>query len=508
MTNENLEPKKEDHIEETQESKLQSEDEKTKINKSETVSSNDNNDSDNSNTEINLQVNKEALEEQTNTFNSLSKEVEDFDVNVNSIDEVKSKRKNLVELKEKILVLFLIQTSEKDELIQRIQDKFNTLKEKSLTLKDEVKAELEENYNNFRPRIEETFKTVQEAKNFKEIRNTLINFQNELKNIDLLKSVKDELFEKIQSSFEDLNKKQEEERVKYEMETSENYLKLRPEILMACKNALEMEKFNDARKLLIEKQKKIKEYSLKKDHLDDLFGKIREVFDTINSRQDALREKFKETADEDYNKIKPEVESAIEFAKKTDNPIDAKEKLIHAQKMIKDCTLTKKQRDELYGSIREVFNNLNDKLSEHNEEFKAECQGNFDSLEIKVNEAVAFVDFTENLKEIREALLEVQDEVKILNLLRNQRKELFRRIRLGFEKYDKKKDNYIQKRKSDKKEKIEKLIENKTQQLETIKSASNIEDEINKSVHNEEIEKINQRILSLKKELEDLKNED
>jgi DNA repair exonuclease SbcCD ATPase subunit len=399
------------------------------------------------NTQEELQVNKEALGEQQKLYSELKSEIDDINTDVDTLDDIKHQRKSMVDLKERVLALFLIPKPDKDSSIDLIQEKFDVLQKKSDDIKGKISEEYDKNLQELEPKVKTVLSEVEKEDNFSEIRKKLINLQSEIKEARLHSNHKDDFFSMVQDAFESLSEKQEAEREKYEMEISDNYLRIKPKVAEAIKFAVQTENFNDARQKLIEVQNELKQVKLKKDHLDELFGVIRKAFDVVNSKQDQEREKFREEAEKEYIALEPIIQENIEFAKTSDDYEKARTLLIDSQKLIKSKNLTRKQRDDLYGKIREVFNVLNEKSDANREEFVGECNENYANLEIKVNEAIAYIDFTNHLNDIREGLLAVQDEVKIVKLTRSQRNELFKRIRDGFAKFDEKRNKFIEKRK-------------------------------------------------------------
>ena len=394
-----------------------------------------------------LQVNQEALEEQQKAYSELKIEIDNIRTDVDSFEDIKQQRKTMVELKERVLALFLISKTDKDISIDTIQEKFDILQKKSDEIKSKISEEYEKNLHEIEPKVKTVIAEVEKAENFSDMRKKLIDLQSEIKECRINSEKKDDFFSMVQDAFESLTEKQEAEREKYEMEISENYLSIKPKVADAIRFAIQTENFNEARQRLIESQNDLKQIKLKKDHLDELFGLIRKAFETVNNKQDQEREKFREESEKEYQAIEPTIQENIEFAKTSDDYEKARALLIDSQKLIKTKNLTRKHRDDLYGRIREVFNELNKKSDANREEFLDECKENFAKLEVKVNEAIAYIDFTNYLNDIREGLLAVQDEVKIAKLTRSQRNELFKRIRDGFGKFDEKRNKFIEKRK-------------------------------------------------------------
>lgn len=475
-------------------------------------------------------VNMEALEKQKIEFNNLESQINELSDSINHDTDFRSVRKRIVALKEQVISLFLIPIVDKDRLKNRLQEIYESLSEKQNELKEELNKIYEENLNKFEPKFTQIIAEVNELPIFKEARKKLTELQNELKTIKLKQFDKDKFFNLIQENFNSINQKEVAERESYEMECSNNYLMIKPKVEQITQNVEKSDKFNDSRKKLIDLQNEIKELKLKKNNRDELFQIIRESFNSLNERQDKQREVFSKESSENYEKIVPVVNQAIEFASNPSNFSTARQTLINIQKELKELVLSKAQRDELFGKIREVFNGLNEQQDENREEFEQESNANNAKLEIKVNEALMNIEYSNDFRDIREGLLTVQDEIKILKIKRNQRNDLLAKIRKGFEKFDKKRNAYLEQKKQDKIKNLNSILENLsskndrlnsliTEDKDTLSNLNkqyeeskeenikiNIDDLTKKISEKEELLKSNNdRIDDIKKELESLK---
>ena len=419
-------------------------------------------------TENDIPINEKALEKQNSEFEIVKKELSEFLGGIDNEENFKLIQKNIVSFKERIDALFLIDSDLKEPLLEDIQNNFQKISEERDKIREERNKLLDENLQQANSIFEEANSKAMSEENFKNSRTILIELQGKIREIDLRTGDKDSLLSKIQESFDSINNKQQEQREAFEMECSENYLLVKPKVTQVVDKAKSIDRYNDSRKLLIEMQKEIKQLTLTKNQRDELYQMIRVVFNEINEKQDKEREGFLSSANENYEKLKPEVDKAIEFAANPDNFASARSTLIEAQGKLKEAQLTKEHRDELFGAIREVFNKLNDISDEKNEEFQKEADSNFISLEVKVNEAVTNVEYSSDFKDIREGLISVQDEVKVLKLSRNQRNDLLSRIRKGFEKFDAKRDEFYNKRRIEKADKLNSIIENLNEKIERL----------------------------------------
>lgn len=461
-------------------------------------------------------VNEEAQKKQNAEFEKLLNEVTELHGKKEDITDYRNTRKLIVTLRERVSALFLISAEQKDSLISKIQEIFEHIAEKQEKERENINQVYDENLEKINPTIEEGIKKALENELFKDARKELIELQKKVREVKLRPSDRDNIFAKIQEGFDEVNAREEKYRESFEMESSENYIQIKPKVEKAAENAKTTEKFNDARKELIELQKELKEVKLTRTNRDELFGIVREAFNELNAKQDKERAEFLEKAEEEYPKAAQIVDEAIKFSVDPDNITKARPKLIEAQNKLKDFTLTRQQRDELFGKIREIFNQLNENNEENTEEFQKEASLNFAKLEIKVNEAVANVEYSEDFRDIREGLIMVQDEIKIVKLKRNHRNELLSRVRKGFEKFDKKRKDYNDRRKEEKTRKLKNIVEtleekNKRFQenIETDKASLSEQEAKLESATDEEkaeieksIKSLNDKITSREKNLE------
>ena len=115
-----------------------------------------------------MPINKEALEAQNVTLAVLKTDLEKLVTLAENTEDFKLVRKSIIELKEKILALFLISKAEKDVLIDRLQQSFNVLNEKQEAAELIRKKQAEEKAKNLEERkkvIEEKRKAAEDKRN-------------------------------------------------------------------------------------------------------------------------------------------------------------------------------------------------------------------------------------------------------------------------------------------------------------------------------------------------------
>src|SRR6056300_963167 len=156
-----------------------------------------------------LQVNQEALDEQLKSYSELKIEIDNINSDVETFDEIKHQRKNMVDLKERVLALFLIPKSDKDSSIDLIQEKFDLLQSKSEEIKSKISEQYEKNLQEIEPKVKTVISEVEQDDNLGEVRKKLIDLQNEIKECKINSEKKDDFFSMVQDAFESLSKRQE-----------------------------------------------------------------------------------------------------------------------------------------------------------------------------------------------------------------------------------------------------------------------------------------------------------
>lgn len=323
-----------------------------------------------------------------------------------------------------------------------------------------LEIEFKKNYDILTEKFAETLPQVAESAEFRAGREQLVALQSTLKSLQIRREHRDELQAKLFAAFEDLNRRQQEEWERFEMECIDNFHNLKSKVEEAVSYSETATNFNSAREKLISVQSLFKGLKLKRENREDLFTKIQESFDRLNKRQNEERSVFEAEAETNYSAVKTVVDEAIAFAQNAENFKEAREKLIATQGELKNTKLKREHRDELYAAIRTTFDALNERQSSERESFEKECTENFGKLTTKVGETMNDVENSFDFGLVREKLLAVQSEVKLLKLNRDQRNELFAKIREGFDIFDKRRREHRDRVKEEKSEKLRTIIVN------------------------------------------------
>lgn len=401
------------------------------------------------------------------TLNVIKDEINQNITYANESNDWREIRNRLNISKDKLKGLFL-KEEDNNHLLDIINSSIESVNKRQTEEVEKIEKESFENYNNVIDKVRATVGTAKDMKDFKQARESLLGAQDLFKNLRLKRSHRDELVKLINDAFDNLSVRQMEERENYEMECIENYHSLKAIVEHAVNFSKTSPIYTKSREELIKAQNEIKGKKLKREQREELFQVIRSAFEDVNKRQDDDRNNFDGETAENYKKLQKIVGDAISFAENTEEFTAAREQLINAQNAIKGVKLRREQRDELYAQIRAVFEVLNSKQSIDRSEYENECNENYTKLSQKVDDCFALVLGVTDFKLIRETMITVQSEVKIVKLKKEQRSELFARIREAFSQFDKKKEEFFSNRKEERKSKLADIKSNLVDKLDRI----------------------------------------
>jgi len=415
-------------------------------------------------------------------FNLQSYTKEEFfkeiSIDIDAVVESAANSKNWKDMRNSIRDLTQILTNhpapfdDKKECAAKLNSALEIVIARSKEETERIKSEQNAAYAKVKGIADEAIAYAKETTNFKSGKEKLIAAQNEFRNAKLARDHAEEILPALNNAMEELNKRSIEERENYEMECSENYHLLKGKVDATVEQAYKATHFKNARQCLIELQNEIKDKKLKRNQRDELFQTIRECFDSVNLRQQEERQITDVEYAENFVKVKKIVDEAIAFAENvTDNFKEAKDTLIAAQGAIKAVNLRRNQKDELFAEIRRVFEIVNDRQNQDREVYDKESDENYIKLTNKVEEAFVYLSNTSDFRLLRENIIGIQSEVRILKLKRDQRRELLEKIQKAFDVIDKLKNDYFNKRKQERIVKLNETINNLNMRIERFKES-------------------------------------
>ncbi|MCX8055288.1 MAG: hypothetical protein N3A67_06450 [Ignavibacteria bacterium] len=434
----------------------------------------------------------------------------EINIDIELVTEEAKNSTNWKEVRNKIRDLISILNSyqpsleNKNSLLDKLNSSLEILIARQKDETEKIQAEQTKNYEQIKAIVDEAIKFASEAQNFNEAREKLINAKSEFRKLSLKREHAEEILTALNNAIENINNKIREERENYEMECSENYHILKAKVEATVEKASKATHFKSARQSLIDLQAEIKDKKLKRNQREELYQIIRECFEGINQRQQQERQMSDSDYEENYQKIKKIVDEAISFAENVTTSFkEAKDTLIAAQAAIKAAILRKVQKDELFGNIRRVFETINEKQNADRENYDKEANENYSKLSAKIEEAFVYLNNTSDFRLLRENIIGIQSEVRIMKLKREQRAELLEKIQKAFAIIDKLKNEYFEKRKQERIIKLNETLSNLELKIQRLEESINADkqaiqninaDDLSEAEKEEKIKSIQERI--------------
>lgn len=371
-------------------------------------------------------------------------------------------------------------------------------------------------YNDYKSKIEDIIQTQSKWEMLRSARQKLMILQKEIQDtkLHISRATIEDLKKLIADALNIISQKQIAERENYEMECSDNYLKLKSKFDKLIQNIEETNDYSKIRQELIEAQKLIAANTLKRNHQEELYQMIRNGFDLLSKHQEKEKSSFLQEANENYAKLLPLVENAIQIATTTDTFKEARESLIAAQTSIKGMALTKEQRDELYGKIREVFDKINILQEQERNEFLKISEENYQNLVQKLTTEKEKIMNNPHFKTIRENLLTIQGEIRVWKLKTDHRNKLYNLLKEIFTLLDTKRDEFFESQNKEKKSKYDSATKNLITKKKKLAKAmeidkeelENTEKELSQETNEETINVLKERIERIKSRITEKQN--
>lgn len=132
------------------------------------------------------------------------------------------------------------------------------------------------------------------------------------------------------------------------------------------------------------------------------------------------------------NSYKKELEKVISRLT-VENIRESKDSLIDIQQRIKEANLAYDQRKDLLDIVQDGFFKIQQLRQDIQDAFESEAIGNYYEVIDEVKASVANAKITEDTRQAWDSLIELQQKLRDLKLLKNQREEIHQLMNEGFE---------------------------------------------------------------------------
>ncbi len=237
-----------------------------------------------------------------------------------------------------------------------LQDAFTRLKKREKVFFSEQKKQWEENYKKLSSSLESAISNIKEDCDLYSVKSSLIKVQKSFKGLSLERSKQQELWTKLQNSFEKL-KKIENDFIEKNKENWDNNFRTLTEKL----NEIDLEVNNKEYSRKIWDSLKAIQDSLKikpigKENEEEVRNKIQSLFDILKLKQKKRNEEIAKLKEGGYDKLDRLTNRALNEASTNKNLEDVFEKLKAWQKNIFEAFyISKEEKNTLLEKINKAF---------------------------------------------------------------------------------------------------------------------------------------------------------
>ncbi|MEI6576440.1 MAG: hypothetical protein WCO63_09715 [Bacteroidota bacterium] len=338
---------------------------------------------------------------------------------------------------------FKLKKEDREEQYQRLQDAFEKLNKKITEERSAFERESISNYSELKMQVEEAIYQAGKATDSREAKSYLIAAQNAFKGLKMAKEQREELYNKLQLAFTEINARQQAEIQNLAAESQLNFFSFKPrlESIIAA-----MDQESDRRLIkdkLIDFQAELRDTKMTKEHKDLLYQMIQQAFDTLNNVRKQEDELFRLEAESSFASYAERVAQLKEQVSQVSNFKEVREQLKQLQSDLRESRLLYEQKDHLYADLQEAFSILNQRQDEDRKTFDTEAKVNFERLKKMVNHGLKQAQESSEYKETREYLKKIQSEFKGIRMVKEEREELYARLQTAFETLNIRLDTYF-----------------------------------------------------------------
>ncbi len=225
---------------------------------------------------------------------------------------------------------------------------------------DSLKSKLSEvNYERLKTDIDKGEDLAQTSTLWKETRDALVATKNDLRDSEMLRVQKDELWTKINRALDILSQRQNAEKSAYEEEAVGNHAHFVTLFAEMQTTVNETTTFQPVRENLKKIQLELREAKLTRDQRNELFDSLDALFKTLGERQSVERESFLAESTEHFTDISDRLEVGKKLAQFDEDFNMARGYLIELQKDLGAARLSREQREGLRAQLNEAFATVN-----------------------------------------------------------------------------------------------------------------------------------------------------
>lgn len=287
-------------------------------------------------------------------------------------------------------------------------------------------------FSQFRDDLTGIKKSLSES-NYRDLKNRLIDYQRDLRAMDLERDQRNELRLLMDQCFEKINALRESEQKAFEETSEQNRGKLTPLVEKALFEARYNDDTREAWDFCISVQSEFRGLRLQKEIREMLYQQLQEAFDLLKQRRSQEQSILEKKSVSAQRELMPEVEKLVLEAETTGD-LDAHwTKLIALQQEIREQDLTYESRKLLLDKIQQAFEALKPRREERQSALEEESLSNALGLEEMIAEGEVAAAEAEDFRMAFDRLKQIQQAFRELSLPREEREGLYQRLQKAFD---------------------------------------------------------------------------
>lgn len=349
----------------------------------------------------------------------------------------------------------LVDPDKKRELFEKLQQCYANIEKQSAGEKEAFEKNCATNFEELKTKALSISASIKDATQFKEIREALGQLQTALRDKELKREQRNEIYEHVHACYAELDKKKGEEQEEYEKTTAANFELISKKVLAEKDNIQTTTDVQASREALKKLQSESWEARIKREQRQILHDAFNELFELLNQRYEELKFQYENESNANKDELALKVEEVEKFVASSTDLKATKEQLKAMQKQLQDMRLTPNHRQELWNLIDKAFKEVNKKIDETFGEEKRIAEENYNRLKPELLATIEEVKKTEMFKEAREKMKNAVDKVKDKNLklLPRQRQELWKMMEDAYNELNERADKFFAGRKLEREQK-------------------------------------------------------
>lgn len=309
--------------------------------------------------EIFERINNIKAEIENKNFSKLENQLDSLENEVRKTTDFKKTREELKNFQQN-LKNYCLEKNKREIIFKQVQSLFDTLFKRQKEQNEKYESECKRNFETIQRTLNELDYHVSNSTNWKEVKEKIKDIQTKIKELKFNKEQREIIYKRINSYFEKINTRQTKANEEYrkECEKNENYISRKADECSSL--SYNSTNWKNAREYIFSVMKEMKDLKLSKDSRQKIYNRIQESLERLNKRQNEEKRKYDEKCNSNYSSFISKVrdfKNSISYSDGS-NAKELRENLKDLQGDIKNYSLNRDQRQDLFNQVNDCFSRL------------------------------------------------------------------------------------------------------------------------------------------------------